>query len=91
MPTPELLGTVESCTHDTVSAKEMALSLAREAEGKCKLWRSLLFVFHVRNVHDPALIQGMASIAELSSHTLASIRGNTVHSTKMANYHHQTR
>ena len=53
---PELLGAVESPTHDAVSTEEMALSLAREAEGKYESWRALLFVFHARDVHYPALI-----------------------------------
>ena len=65
---PELLGAVESPTHDAVSAEEMALSSTREAEGKCESWKALFFVFYVHDINDPALIQG-----------LASIRGNTVH------------
>ena len=34
---PELLGAIKSRTHDAVSAEEMTLSLAREAEGEMQI------------------------------------------------------
>ena len=56
----EFLGTIESSTHDAVFMSAEGMVRERGVEGKCELERasvrSLLFVFHMRDVNDPALI-----------------------------------
>ena len=71
MPTLELLGAVGSSTRERVSAEGMLYKWGME--GKCESRRAfvngLLFVYHMCDVNDSALIQDPASIAELSPHT----------------------
>ena len=70
---PELLGAVESPTHDAVFANTKGKAPGEGSRGEMQngegLCQGHLFVCHMCDINDSALIQDQASVAELSCHT----------------------